>query len=338
MAVYNGEQYLAEAVECILNQTFGDFEFVIVDDGSTDGTPGILARYEQADARIRIHTHASNAGIVASANDGCRVAAGQIIARMDADDLCPPSRLERQLDYLTRHPEIGVLGAWFRVVDQRGATTEIQRPPTMPGVIGWTLLFANCFCNSSVVIRREVLERASYYRPEAAHGTEDYDLFVRLSRVTRLENLPEILCSYRFWQGNISNRRAELQEPILVRIVQDSISDLLGATISAKAARYLRGLTGVGNARLPDGLQEIREMAGLLRQSYRRYREKTPLRPAELRAISWSVAYRLYVLSGLAARHSRQAALMLRAQALAVNPSLALTIDARKLIRRALAK
>jgi glycosyl transferase family 2 len=338
MSVYNGEAFLADALDSILNQTFRDFEFIIVDDGSTDNTAEILARYGQADARIRLHTHPTNAGIVASANDGCRLATGEYVARMDADDVCAPNRFARQVDYLTRHPEIGVLGAWFRVADNDGRTTEIQRPPTLPGVVGWTLLFANCFCNSSIMMRRAALEQAGFYRPEAMHGTEDYDLFVRLSHITRLANLPEILCTYRTWPGNVSNRRAPLREPIINKIVQEAVCDLLDAPISIEAARYLRGLTGVEHGTLPGGLPAIQETARLLRQVYRRYREETALSAGELHAVSWSAAYRLYVLSRLAARHSLRAALPLRAQALSVNPLLALTIDARKFIRRVLAR
>src|SRR5690242_9606823 len=124
MSVYNGEAYLVQALDSILNQTFRDFEFIVVDDGSTDGTPGVLARYQQSDERIRIHRHSSNLGIVASANDGCRLATGQFVARMDADDLCSANRFERQVDYLSRHPGVGVLGTWFRVIDTSGVTTE----------------------------------------------------------------------------------------------------------------------------------------------------------------------------------------------------------------------
>src|SRR5262245_27060483 len=125
MSVYDGETYLADAFDSILNQTARDFEFIVVDDGSTDGTADILAHYRRADDRIKIRTHPANLGIVASANDGCGLATGRYIARMDADDLCAPDRFERQLDYLAVHPEIGVLGTWFRVIGDDGATIEI---------------------------------------------------------------------------------------------------------------------------------------------------------------------------------------------------------------------
>jgi hypothetical protein len=338
MSVYNGEAYLADALDSILNQSVRDFELIVVDDGSTDDTADILAQYRQTDDRINVHTHSSNLGIVASANDGCRLATGEYVARMDADDLCSPNRFERQLNYLSRHAEVGVLGTWFRVIDNAGRPTEIQRPPILPGVIGWTLLFANCFCNSSVMMRRAVVEQAGFYHSEAMYGAEDYDLFVRLSRVTRLANLPEILCTYRFWPGNISTRRGELKESIIGKIVQDAVSDLLETPLSVECAVYLRGLTGVEHGKLPGDLTAIRETAAVLQQAYRAYRETVALSSAEVRAISWSVAYRLYILSRLAARHSFQAAVSLRAQALGVNPYLALTIDARKLFRRALVR
>jgi hypothetical protein len=183
-----------------------------------------------------------------------------------------------------------------------------------------------------------MIERAGFYRPEAMHGAEDFDLWVRLSRVTRLENLPDVLCAYRSWQDNISTTRAQLQEQVVVKIVKEAISRLLDQEITIEMATYLRGLAGVANAVLPESLKDIRETAEVLRRIYRAYFAQAALQPGDLRAISWSTAYRLYMLSKLAARHSLQAALALRAQALGVNPYLALTIDARKLVRRALAR
>src|SRR4030042_1971241 len=102
MSVYNGEKYLKEAVESILNQTFRDFEFIIINDGSTDGTGAILASYQQKDARIRIYNQ-ENQGLIASLNRGCQLARGEYIARMDADDISLPQRLQRQLDYMEAH-------------------------------------------------------------------------------------------------------------------------------------------------------------------------------------------------------------------------------------------
>ena len=119
MAVYNAERYVAEAVESILNQTFGDFEFLILDDGSTDGSLDILRRYAERDPRIRL-TSRPNQGLVASLNELVDQARGEFIARMDADDVSLPERFQREVDYLRDHPECVLVGSRVRLIDPDG--------------------------------------------------------------------------------------------------------------------------------------------------------------------------------------------------------------------------
>src|SRR5439155_7131375 len=121
-------------------------------------------------------------------------------------------------------------------------------------------------------------------------GAEDFDLWVRLSRITHLENLPDVLCTYRSWQDNISTTRAQLQEQVVVKIVKEAISRLLAEEIAIEMATYLRGLAGVTNAVLPESLAEIRETADVLRRDDRAYREQAAIAPGHLRALSWSTA------------------------------------------------
>ena len=111
MSVHNGEQYLDEAVESILHQTFQDFEFIIVDDGSHDSTPSLLARYQQRDPRIQVHRFEENRGLSSALNLGIRLARGEYIVRMDADDISLPHRFKRQIEYMETHVEVGVCGA-----------------------------------------------------------------------------------------------------------------------------------------------------------------------------------------------------------------------------------
>src|SRR6266480_6486765 len=117
MPVYNSAGVVAEAVESILQQTFRDFEFIIVDDGSTDDTGEILHEYAQLDKRIRLYSQ-ENSGLIEALNRYCRVAAGKYIARMDADDISLPARLEKQFRFMETHPEVGVLGTWIQDVDE----------------------------------------------------------------------------------------------------------------------------------------------------------------------------------------------------------------------------
>jgi len=210
MPVYNAEGFVHEALESILKQTFKDFEFIIVDDGSTDKTGEILLEYAQRDDRIRLYTQ-ENSGLIASLNRYCRVAKGRYIARMDADDISLPTRFEKQFRFLEGRPDIGVLGTWIRDMDPKGTLHTVWPVPTDPAVIRWFLMFGNCIAHASVMMRRDVLERAGYYRPKALH-VEDYDLWIRVSELTGVANYPEVLVYYRLSDDSVSGRNRDLQE------------------------------------------------------------------------------------------------------------------------------
>jgi glycosyltransferase involved in cell wall biosynthesis len=209
MAVYNSAGVVAEAIESILHQTFGNFEFIIIDDGSTDSSGEILREYKRRDSRIEVYTQ-SNQGLIASLNRGCRMAKGRYIARMDADDISLPSRFEKQFGFMEAHPEIGVLGTWIQDVDERRQPIIEWPVPSDPVVVRWFLFFGNCIAHPSVMLRRDLLERMGYYRPDALH-VEDYDLWIRAAEVTALANLPEVLVQYRVSAGSVSGRNDQVQ-------------------------------------------------------------------------------------------------------------------------------
>lgn len=155
MSVYNCEEYLREAVDSILNQTFMDFEFIIIDDGSTDSTAAILAEYERKFTRLCIH-HQTNQGVIASLNMGLELAQGKYIARMDADNVSLPERLAKQVDFLETHPEIGVLGTGAQIMDGYGNTSQTVQFPTQHGVLRRCLCFFNPIVHPTVMnISRE---------------------------------------------------------------------------------------------------------------------------------------------------------------------------------------
>ena len=210
MPVYNSAGVVGEAVESILHQTLRDFEFIIVDDGSSDATPQILSEYAGRDSRIKLYTQ-ENCGLIATLNRYSRIAVGKYIARMDADDISLPTRLEKQFRFLERHPEIGVLGTWIQDVDEKRAPIIEWPVPADPVVVRWFLFFGNCIAHPSVMMRRNLLDRLGYYRPEAIH-VEDYDLWIRAAEITMLANLPEVLVQYRVSAGSVSNRNELLQE------------------------------------------------------------------------------------------------------------------------------
>ena len=260
MPVYNGERFVAEAIESILRQTWRDFEFIIVDDGSTDGTRDILAGYAQSDERVRVLQQPENRGLAAALNVGCMAASGGLIARMDADDISLPDRFEKQLAFLRDNPRVGVVGAAVQLIDETGRLGIVKRYPEEPALIAWSMLFFNSVVHPSVIMRREAVAAVGFYPP--GNG-EDYGLFAKLSFVTRLVNLPAVLLLYRTWPGSVSRSAWERQEQASVRVVTDAVSHLIDTPISAHQASQLRGLS---NDRYPDFREALETTARLIQR------------------------------------------------------------------------
>jgi hypothetical protein len=217
MSVFNGERFLREAVESILNQTLRDFEFIIIDDGSTDDTASILDSYVRTDPRVQVF-HQENRGMVESLNRGCGLARGKYIARMDADDIAFPDRLERQLAYLERHPEIAVLGAAFEVIEASGRRLSTIVRPATDQELRKVLKTQTCFQHSTVVMRREAFFAVKGYR-KAFRRNDDYDLFLRMLERYQGANLPEPLLYYRVHpcQASCSSVRQLVLEGLVAR-------------------------------------------------------------------------------------------------------------------------
>lgn len=194
MSVYNGERYLREAVESILNQTFEDFLFLIVNDGSTDGTGSILQGY--GDRRIRLVENEKNLGLTRSLNRGIEMTRSEYVARMDADDVSSAERLEKQVCYLEDNPEVGLLGTRYMKIDEEGNEGGEIHVPIGRDMIKKKLLVGNAFCHGSVVMRRSVLEKTGFY-DENLTFAQDYDLWLRISDICPVENYPEVLHRWR---------------------------------------------------------------------------------------------------------------------------------------------
>lgn len=314
MSVYNGERYLREAVDSILSQTFTDFEFIIIDDGSTDGTWGILNGYD--DPRIRLLRNEENIGLTRSLNKGLALVQGEYIARMDADDISLPERFVRQVQYLEAHPSVGVLGTWIEHIDQTGASQGNWCTPTLPGVIGWYLIFGTCLAHPSVIMRREVIKQIGSYCP-AVLCAQDYDLWARASVVTRIANVPEMLLQRRSWEGNIASRHSQAQEQTVVNVMRAMTTRLLGSEVSAEAVAGLRQMV-VG---LPlKNLQQIELAVCLIQQLYRAYMDVSALNCAEAREVAQDAGRKLYALAVLASRVSLWKGLVILIQSLRLNP------------------
>lgn len=195
MAVYNGERYLREAMESVLCQTFRDFEFLIINDGSTDNTRELILSYD--DARIVLVDSEHNVGQTRSLNRGLELAAGELIARQDADDVSEPERLAKQVVFLNRHPEVALLGTWYKEIDVQGTVIGKGKLPCDTTDIRWSLLFFCPFVHSAVMFRKSVVsERIGFYN-EALAYSQDYELWHRIARRLPVANLPEPLVRLR---------------------------------------------------------------------------------------------------------------------------------------------
>lgn len=209
MPVRNGAQWLPPAIDSVIAQTLPDFELLIVDDGSADRTPEILAGYAARDVRVRpIRQEAL--GLVAALNRGLAEARAGLIARLDADDLALSGRLARQLAAMDANPRLSLLGSWADIIDGEGRVTGRLTPPPEAGQLRDTLARTNPFIHSSVMLRTDAVRRLGGYRA-AFEAAEDYDLWLRLSEHGDIAIAPEILVRYREHGGNVTVRKAARQ-------------------------------------------------------------------------------------------------------------------------------
>ena len=203
MSVYNGAPWVGAAVESLLVQTLTELEVIVIDDGSTDATPDVLASLR--DPRLVV-VRREHSGLTRALNQACALATAPLLARLDADDIAVPDRFALQRAYLDAHPDVGLLGTGAREVDLTGREVAVVRPPTDDAAIRRGLIRANPFVHSSVMMRRAALDRAGGY-DESIPVAQDYDLWMRLSRFTRLANLREPLVIRRLTPGRVSSVR-----------------------------------------------------------------------------------------------------------------------------------
>ena len=209
MSVFNGESYLKEAVESILQQTFDDFEFIVINDASTDSSGVILDRYH--DERIIIIGNETNRGLTSSLNKGIRKARGRYLARMDADDISSPSRLQKEIEFLDAHPGHAAVGSFARIIDEQSRLIRLCPHPVDDRAVRRYLRRDNCITHGSAMIRSDCLVEVGLY-DETISRSQDYDLWLRLSQRYRLANIPEYLYSFRVHPRSIGERCREEQK------------------------------------------------------------------------------------------------------------------------------
>ncbi len=232
MCVFNGERFLHEAVESILVQSFRDFEFIVIDDGSSDSTPSILDTFAGRDKRLKVRRE-PHVGLIGSLNKGCCLAQGEYIARMDADDIAKPDRLALQVEFMKGNPDIGVLGGTVELMDATGRTIGCSQNPLKDAEIRKALQHRCPLWHPTVFFRREVFAQVGGYR--AVVDAEDYDFWLRAAERFQMANLSSVLLQYRLHPGQTS--------------LQGRVRQSLGM-LAARAAADKRSMN------LPDPLNE----------------------------------------------------------------------------------
>lgn len=229
MSVYNGERYLRESIESILNQTYRDFEFIIIDDGSNDRSSNIIDQYGKADNRI-IVIHHQNIGLTRSLNKGIAIAKGDYIARQDADDVSFLDRLEKQMAFLKNHPGVVLCGTWFEEISEENGK-RIRRYPVKDTILRKNLKYTNQFCHPSVIFKKSAFFQAGKYDEKFQTG-QDFELWIRLADRGDIVNLTEVLVRRRIgFENAISWKNRDKRLEMIKLLIHKHFHDLKGLNI-----------------------------------------------------------------------------------------------------------
>lgn len=225
MGSYNGERFLRPAIESILNQTFRDFELIVIDDCSTDNSPRILREF--TDERIRIIRNGRNLGIAETMNKGIAAARGEYIALQDHDDLSRPTRFECQVAFLDGHPEVGMVGSSCNIIDEAGSL--VPHWPVEYENLRWALLWRCPFFHTSVMLRRKATQEVGGYSSDTKYRfAEDYEFMSRLALRHEVANIPKLLACWRAHKASASNTHVSQQAAAVSSISQRNVCELLG--------------------------------------------------------------------------------------------------------------
>jgi len=225
MSVYNGENYLKEAIESILIQTYRKFEFIIINDGSTDNSLKIIQEYMKKDKRI-ILINRENRGLIYSLNEGIALSKGKYIARMDADDIALPYRFEKQLQFMEANLDVGVCGSWVEIFGEK-YSNKVWKLPEDNHALQCRLLFSVPVAHPSIFLRKRLWDNYSMQYDIQYKHAEDYKLWVDLSKYTKFSNLQEVLLRYRYLDNSISREADKLKDDSRYRTLKSIFGILL---------------------------------------------------------------------------------------------------------------
>lgn len=216
MPVYNGEVFLREAIDSVLSQTYSNFVFLIINDGSTDQTESIVLSYD--DDRIRYVKNEENLKLIKTLNKGLSLVETKYVARMDADDICEPMRFERQIEYMEANPQVGLLGTWCRTIGDK--MPSVIRYEASHEQICFKQLYQIQIVHPSCIMRTSVLKSMDVWYDNDFLHAEDYELFTRMSHLTRLANIPEVLHLYRKHENAVSVLHNKEQEENSYKVIR----------------------------------------------------------------------------------------------------------------------
>jgi len=209
MPVYNGEKYLHESIASILTQTFTDFEFLIINDGSIDKSEEIILSY--SDPRIIYVKNVENIKLISTLNNGIAISKGKYIARMDADDISLPDRLQEQFIFMETHSEVALCGSWFEEFKDGERTKKIVKYASLHNEIMMKMLYQCHFCHPTIIVRKSMIVTFNTKFDSDFIHAEDYDFFVRVGETFKLANIQKVLLRYRFHEKSVSVQYRDTQ-------------------------------------------------------------------------------------------------------------------------------
>lgn len=319
MPVYNGEEYLCEAIESILNQTFRNFEFVIINDGSIDGTVAILTDYQRRDERIQVW-HQENQGLIAVLNKGLDLAQGRYIARMDADDISHPERLAIQVAYLDSNPEIGLVSTNFYLIDSVGEITggPVLKSSLSNARVEWELYWGNPIVHPSVMFHAVIVRSCGGYPEGFQYYAEDYALWLHMLDETKVTVLEQPLLYLRKHERNVTavNLRAHIDE--VISVAQSALANRLGYEPSVRPIWLVRRLPIDGSV----SAVELKQSIDLLLDAFRNLTTRHGSEKAHLRDIKMDLVRRLLWLVESYGYQSRVQPLMAFGHVFSLSPQL----------------
>ncbi len=234
LPVYNAEKYIQVAIESILGQSYTNLEMIIIDDGSTDNSLSIIKSF--TDKRIRLVQNDQNLKLIRTLNKGLELSRGVYIARMDADDIAMPERLEKQVKYLEVHSSVGICGSYVEIFGDQ-IENKVWKYPLVDKDIRAEMLFKSPFAHPSVMLRKQIISDYNIRYNERYLHAEDYDFWVLIAEKSQLANIPEVLLKYRIHNNQVGSRYTMIQRENTSIIIKKLLNKF-GVKYSRESYRY----------------------------------------------------------------------------------------------------